>query len=261
MFNVGFRYIFVALIACCLLTRECEAQTEKIVNDNAQFWISTNNMYVISDRWGLLTDVHIRRTNFIKDPSFYFLRGGAQYWIKENLRVAGGYAHLWSTNEEDKWYRYTNENRIYQQVSLTHRYPGSSLFLRVRNEQRFFNTVENGESLDNNYMVNRVRLLMSFSVPFKKGGRASLMIADEVHMNFGKSIVYNTFNQNRLTVGISSRLSKNWRFDTGYMMVYQQTAAGNVYNLNHTFRLFFYGNFDFRKDKSRKLETLRQADE
>jgi hypothetical protein len=135
------------------------------------------------------------------------------------------------------------------------------MFLRIRNEQRFFNTIESGESLDDNYVVNRVRLLMSVNVPFKKGGRTSFMIADEVHLNFGKTIVYNTFNQNRFTIGINHKISAKWRFDTGYMMVYQQTAAGNVYNLNHTFRLFFYGNFDFRKDKSRKLELLRQADE
>ena len=244
-----------------VFAHDSKAQTEKVVNNIAQFWISTNNIYVFNDRWGFLTDVHIRRTNFIKDPSFYFLRGGLQYWIKENLRVAGGYAHLWLTNEETKWDRYTNENRIYQQASLTHRYPGSSLFLRIRNEQRFFNTVESGESLDDEYFVNRVRLLMSVNVPFRKGGKTSLMIADEVHLNFGKTIVYNTFNQNRFTIGINYKISDTWRFDTGYMMVYQQTSAGNVYNLNHTFRLFFYGNFDFRKDKSRKLELLRQADE
>ncbi|MEM9328111.1 MAG: DUF2490 domain-containing protein, partial [Bacteroidota bacterium] len=156
---------------------------------------------------------------------------------------------------------FTNENRIYQQLSLTHRYPGATLLLRLRNEQRFFNTVENGESLNDDYLEHRVRMLLSVSVPIKKGGNTSVMLADEIHLNFGKDIVFNTFNQNRLTLGIRHKLNSQWSFDTGYMMVFQQSAAGFIYTINHTFRLFFYGNFDFRKDKSKQLELLRQADE
>jgi hypothetical protein len=74
------------------------------------------------------------------------------------------------------------------------------------------------------------------------------MLADEVLINFGKPIVFNTFDQNRLTLGVKKRINKNWSFDFGYMMVYQQQSNGYTYNLNHTLRLFFYGIFDFRKD-------------
>lgn len=258
------------LIITCLLfltlpvhftEAQTQVPTEKEVITSYQFWISTNNVFIVSKRWGILNDIHIRRTNFLADPSFYFIRFGAQYWIRSNFTVAGGYAHLWLTNAENKWDRYTNENRIYQQLALSERFPGANLFLRVRNEQRFFNTIQNGESLNDNYFINRVRLLMSVSVPFHKGSRTRWFIADEVHLNFGQYVVFNTFNQNRLTIGITYKINEKWRFDTGYMMVFQQLSTGYQYNLNHTFRLFFYGNFDFRKDKSQKLELLRQADE
>jgi len=239
-----------------------QAQTEKQIIQNGHAWISVNNLYQLTNRWGILSDTHIRRTNFINNPSFYFVRGGVQYSIKRNLRVAGGYAHLWlASPDEQPWNNYLNENRIYQQVSFSHRYPGVNTLFRLRNEQRIFNTRVNGESLNNHYWIHRVRMLLSASIPFRKGGRTQFLIADEMHLNFGKRVVYNTFNQNRLTVGIKHRLSKQWSFDTGYMMVYQQRSSGFAYDLNHTFRLFFYGTFDFRKNKSTQLDYVRHAEE
>lgn len=236
-------------------------QAEKQVTQNQHFWVSTNNLYQLTRHWSILNDFHIRRTDFINYANFYFVRGGLQYSIKRNLRVAAGYAHLWLASSENQWDRYINENRIYQQVSFSHRYPGINTLFRMRNEQRIFNTYTNDKSLSDHYLIHRIRMLLSASIPFSKGSRAQWLIADEMHLNFGKRVVYNTFNQNRLTLGIKYRLSPQWSFDTGYMMVYQQRSNGFAYDLNHTFRLFFYGTFDFRKDKSTQLDYVRHAEE
>ncbi|MEM1002423.1 MAG: DUF2490 domain-containing protein, partial [Bacteroidota bacterium] len=111
------------------------------------------------------------------------------------------------------------------------------------------------------FTVHRLRFLISVGFPFKKGGKTQFLLADEIHLNFGKNVVYNTFNQNRLTIGIKQKLSDKWSFDCGYMMVYQQLAVGNVYNLNHTLRLFFYGSFDFRKNKKQPFDAVRHGEE
>jgi hypothetical protein len=233
---------------------------EKRINENAQFWISTNNLFRVSERWALLNDIHIRRTNFMADPNFYFLRIGGQYYIKPNVRVAAGYAHLWLT-AQGNWDAFQNENRIYQQFSISQRYEKLSALFRLRLEQRFFNNVVDGTSLNDDFMVHRLRFLVSVGIPFKKGGKTQFLLADEIHLNFGQNVVYNTFNQNRLTVGIKQKLNDHWSFDFGYMMVYQQLAVGNVYNLNHTLRLFFYGSFDFRKNKKEPFDAVRHGEE
>jgi hypothetical protein len=197
-----------------------EDSTEKIVNEQAQFWISTNNVFRVAERWAILNDLHIRRNNFMADPNFYFLRLGAQYYLNPNIRVAGGYAHLWLTSSGD-WDLYQNENRIYQQLSISQRYEKLNALFRLRVEQRFFNTIQNGESLNDDFLVNRVRFLVSVGFPFKPEGPTELILANEVHLNFGEEVVFNTFNQNRLTIGIKHKLSDQWKVDCGYMMVYQ----------------------------------------
>lgn len=233
---------------------------EKDINKNAQFWISTNNLFRISERWAILNDIHIRRTDFISDPNFYFLRAGAQYYIKPNLKVAAGYAHLWLTTQGN-WDAFQNENRIYQQFSISQRYEKLNALFRLRTEQRFFNNIVDGTTLNDDFTVHRVRFLASVGFPLKQGGNTQFILADEIHLNFGKNVIYNTFNQNRLTAGIKHKINDHWSFDCGYMMVYQQLAAGNVYNLNHTFRLFFYGSFDFRKDKKQPFDDVRHGEE
>ena len=80
-----------------------------IFNENVHFWISTNNVFRIAERWAILNDIHIRRADFVAKPNFYFIRIGGQYYIKPNIRLAGGYSHLWLT-PGGNWNNYQNEN-------------------------------------------------------------------------------------------------------------------------------------------------------
>jgi len=247
---------------CLFLTSICNAQEqlEKVINENQQFWISTNNIFRISERWAILNDIHVRRTDFVSNPNFYFIRAGAQYYIKPHLRVAAGYAHLWLTTQGN-WDTFQNENRIYQQFSISQRYEKLNALFRLRTEQRFFNNIVDGANINDDFTVHRVRFLVSVGVPLKKGGKTQFILANEIHLNFGKNIIFNTFNQNRFTAGIKRQINKQWSFDLGYMMVYQQLASGNTYNLNHTLRLFFYGSFDFRKNKKEPFNPVRHSEE
>ena len=110
--------------------------------------------------------------------------------------------------------------------------------------------VAKGDSLcDAEYLVNKITNLRIFEDEKKP----RLVIADEVLFHFGKEIIYNTFDQNRLFIGINQKLNKDWTFDFGYMPVLQQLYSGNEYNLNHTIRLFFYLSPDLRKKKGEDL--------
>ena len=68
----------------------------------------------------------------------------------------------------------------------------------------------------------------------------SLVLSDELLVQFGQDIVYNTFDQNRFFIGIKQSINPKLSFDFGYMNVYQQKANGYQYDMNHTLRLFFY---------------------
>ncbi|MEO7766050.1 MAG: DUF2490 domain-containing protein, partial [Ferruginibacter sp.] len=140
------------------------------------------------------------------------------------------------------------EHRVYQQLQMSSKIGKISLFNRIRNEQRWQEKIVNDKFTHNYKFTDRIRYLLSITIPvFKIPHYPSLVFADELLIQFGKEIVYNTFDQNRYFIGIKQPVCKSLSFDAGYMMVFQQKASGYQYDKNHTFRLFFYYTPDFRK--------------
>lgn len=216
---------------------------EKEVNQQFQTWVSLNSVTKFSQHWGIAADAHIRTNDFFHDNNFFFLRGGIAYIPSAKFSFTGGYAHMWLAPKNPTWSTFSDENRIYQQVQMNTKSGNVSIVHRLRNEQRWQEIIVNDVETGKNRFSNRVRYLISTTIPiFKKKSAPSLVISDELLIQFGKDIVYNTFDQNRIFVGIKQSINPNLSFDFGYMNVYQQKATGYQYDMNHTLRLFFYLN-------------------
>lgn len=228
----------------------------KQITDNQHVWLSVNSTMRFSDRWGAIADAHVRRTHYIADPSFYFLRGGASYWIADNLSVVAGYGHMWQASVVNGKTAFADENRLYQQILYSSRIGKVGVLNRFRNEQRWRETLDNGRSTGIFAFSDRLRYLISLGIPVSKNPKfPQISIANEVAVQFGKPIVYNTFDQIRLFGGIRQGFGRGWSYDLGYMLVYQQGASGNAYSRNHTVRLFFYYSLDTRRKPAPPQET------
>ncbi len=246
------RPLFGLLAALLLLGADAaHGQTEKVVNEQRQVWVSLNSTARLTDRVGVIGDVHIRRNNFLSDPSFYFVRVGSNFWVTERLTVALGYAHMWVAPTQEDWSTWSEENRIYEQVQYASKIGTTSVLQRLRNEQRWRQEVQEDALTGNTLFSDRVRYLLSFTISVSENPKVpSLVLSDEILVQFGSDIVLNTFDQNRFFVGIKKKVSRECSYDFGYMLVYQQRPSGYEYDLNHTLRWFFYWTPDFRKVES-----------
>ena len=122
----------------------------------------------------------------------------------------------------------------------------------VRLEERFRRKVQNDSTLAPGYNFNfRLRYNIFLAFALSKNAFApntfSFVVNDEVHINFGKEIVYNYFDQNRFFLGFAYYLNPSVNIQLGYMNVFQQLAAGNSYKSINAIRLFVYHNIDLRK--------------
>lgn len=227
-----------------------QVQTEKVVNEQTQTWVSINSVTKFSDHWGIVADAHIRSNEVFHDNNFYFLRGGISYIPNPAVSITGGYAHMWLAPTKEGWNTYSDENRIYQQAQMTTKIGKVSVLQRLRNEQRWQEKIVNDEETGENRFTNRVRYLVSFNIPvFKKKTAPMLVLSDEILVHFGEEVIYNTFDQNRLFIGIRQSINPKLSFDFGYMNVYQQKYTGYQYDMNHTLRLFFYLNSSLKSTK------------
>jgi len=227
------------------------AQDTREVQTQHHFWTSINTQARISNKWSVIADLHIRRTDYLKNNNFYYTRAGAAYHINKNLSVSLSGGHMWLANKTATTELFVNENRLVQQVQLSQPLGKIQLLQRLRIEERWIQKVIDGELSDNYRYSTRFRYLLSFSVPLSKNKYIpSLAFADELMMQSGKGIIYYNFDQNRLFAGIKQRITSSLAFDVGYMHVWQQRLSGYQYNRNHTIRLFFYWQPDFRKKQA-----------
>jgi hypothetical protein len=186
----------------------------------------------------------------LADPSFYFLRAAVNYWIKDNLTVAAGLGQMWVAPTTSGWHHFAIEKRIYQQGQLSSKLGKVGIVQRLRNEQRWQEKIVNDKFTNSYKFTDRIRYLLSLNIPVSKNKYyPSITLADELAIQFGKEVVYNTFDQNRIFIGLKQQVCKNLSFDIGYMLVYQEKASGIQYDKNNTFRWFFYYTPDLRKKK------------
>lgn len=248
--------ILIITLAIVLMSMPLHAQQErpaKTINHQSQFWWSVNTSTRLSERMGLIADFHIRRNNFLEESNFYFARIGAAYWVSDRLTLVAGYAHLWLNRTlADERNSFQDENRIYQQVQWRQQIGKVTFVQRIRNEQRWHEVLSETGGVLRTRFSNRVRFLSSLTFKlFENAKLPSLALANELHVHFGKEIIYNTFDQNRVFVGLKVPVAPKLKFDIGYMLVLQQRYSGDAYDLNNTFRWFFYYSPDLRGKKER----------
>lgn len=236
------RFFLVSLLFTGLIGRAQTVPATKQINQHTQSWYSINSTFRFSDRWGAVADFHTLNDGLFED-NFYFLRFGGVYWIDGKHPVIAGVARLWKAPAEGMQ-TWAIENRIYQQWS-TATHPGRwAILQRIRAEQRWRDQVVNDQVTGKQFSV-RLRYLASFEFSaFNNPKLPAFVVSDELLVQFGPSIVYNTFDQNRFFVGIRLHVSERLNFDTGYMNVIQQRSTGYQYDVGHVFRLFFYYHLD-----------------
>ena len=123
----------------------------------------------------------------------------------------------------------------------------------IRLEERYRHKILNDSALAAGYNFNyKIRYNLFWEIPFsqKPTNKLSFVINDEVHINFGKQIIYNYFDQNRFFAGLKVNISKHDNLQFGYMNLFQQLPSGNKYRNNHVIRLFYFQNLDLRRKKS-----------
>jgi hypothetical protein len=243
---LSFITVVLILFFSDMLASGQSSSNEKQVTHYNQTWISINSTMRFSEHWGLMADFHDRQQGFFKDPYFYFLRLGAVSWINGKYPVAFGYGHLWLAPEEGKE-TWSDENRLYQQWYASHGEGTVTILHRIRTEQRWKDIIVDDQKTGDKQFSFRLRYLASFDAKiFKNEKLPKLVLSDEVLVQFGKDIVMNAFDQNRLFAGLKVPVKSNLSFDIGYMNVYQQKSSGYKYDFSNVFRVFFYFTPDFR---------------
>ncbi|GMQ28084.1 DUF2490 domain-containing protein [Algoriphagus confluentis] len=224
---------------------------EKELHHREQLWLGYFNQTRLTDKFGFWIDVHYRMTdNFVGRPFQFLFRPALTYFIKDNLRVNAGYVLAKHFPPEGLSTTRT-EHRAWQQIWWNQKYTGLSTLQWLRLEQRFNERILNDVKNEGYNYTFRVRYNFSFFIPLKgtemKAKTPFAAVTNELFLNFGDRITYNTFDQNRFFTGVGYQFSSHLNAQVGYMNVYQQEASGTDYMMTHAIRFFVFHSLDLRK--------------
>src|SRR5215212_10269308 len=174
------------------------AFTQKTSTSVQQTWVGYFNQTRFSEKWGMWAEGQIRtKEKFVTDLSQAVLRVGATYYIKDRTKLTAGYAFFNFFPQEGHTNVSQPEHRPWQQIQWHTNYPKLRIMQWVRLEERFRRKIKNNDELAEGYSFNyRARYNLYLAFPLSKNAFApktfSLGMNDEVHINFGKQITYNT---------------------------------------------------------------------
>ncbi|HSY60879.1 MAG TPA: DUF2490 domain-containing protein [Cytophaga sp.] len=227
-----------------------QAQTKNIYSDNIA-WTQYLVRGQISSKWHLHFDAGYRTRDYINKQSQYFIRPGIIYYISPKVNIQAGYAYF-STNQFLSGYSdvMRPEQRLYQRLTVIQNAGRFEIRHRYRLEERYIRNFSKGELLDGYTQSFRVGYQIYVSCPINhttiKENTLYGVVYNELFVSFGKKVV-NTFDQNRLAIGLGYQFTKGFGAALFYQYIYGQQATGTQLYAYNALCISLNQTIDLRK--------------
>jgi hypothetical protein len=190
-------------------------------------WYNTFATIKVSDKFGFHAEYQWRRNNIITDWQQSLLRLGINCQLNSRVLFRIGYAWVETfpygeipINGFGKDY---TEHRIFQMAQLSHKEGRVDFSHRFMLEQRYVGRYSsaNLNFEDEFLLLHRIRYMFRLQLSLK--GKEILdhtpyvALYNEVFIGFGKNVIVNVFDQNRIGVLLGYRFNKNVKLEAGYL--------------------------------------------
>lgn len=225
----------------------------KSIKKVSQQWIQYYATGKLAKRWTWSADAGYRYNQLFSNPSQYLVRAALAYQLGNKIKIGAGFAHLgfYNSKKISKL-----EYRPYEEFSMVEKLNNNlDIHQRFRIEERYFRNIVDGH-VEPGTLFNfrfRYQFMMNFKIlklSTTKPDRTLLLnLGDEIFINAGKEIVYNTFDQNRFLIGPVISLNKNLNIGIIYNRQFAATNLSGNYIQTDAFWLTIKQHFDIRNRK------------
>ena len=226
---------------------------QKNVENQQMLWYGYYNKLQINQNWVLNSEVQERHFYQPLVQHQLVFRTNLDRRILDDINVSLGFVvFLQSPNDpESESTLMVPELRTDFGFNAKKKYKYFNVNQRFKVEARFFHQTENNELVGGYQFSNfRMRYQLGLDIPLIKKQDAEkliLKIKDEVMFNFGKNIVKNVFDQNRIYIGLNYPMNKNLAFEAGYLNWFQQRSSGTDFYNRDIIRFSVFHTINLKK--------------
>nr|MDQ3018236.1 DUF2490 domain-containing protein [Bacteroidota bacterium] len=203
------------------------ALSQKEIVHQQQIWYRYSLKIPIGTKWQIRQEFDDR--NFINPSrqSQFFSRTHIERKLGKGWDVALGFAYFIHSQPQDPNVDFTNRNELRPSVeiakqsklsdkwSLNNRFWAESRYIEINDGSHPFSNFRFRYKIEGHYAVTDILDLFAFN---------------ELHINAGKKIVINMFEQNRYGLGVQFEIVKNMKIEVAYINWFQQqSTAGKFY--------------------------------
>jgi len=252
-----FRNKIVLVFAFSILTfLKGLAQESKSITNQSLVWYGYFNTLQFSDKLFLTTEFQERHFVSPYAQSQFVSRTHLHFQLAAGWDVAAGMClFLQGTNDPNKSSITVPELRPHIEFNYKQKLNKVTFEHRYKIESRFFhNTNADKSDLEDGYTFGnfRFRYRLQATIPimsYSNGRKIKIKISDEIHINAGHSIVLNTFDQNRVYLGLNADITKGLSFEFGYLNWFQKRISGTDYYNRHILRFTISHRLNLAKNK------------
>ena len=247
------RFFPIVSVCLSLLSPEVSSAQEKQVIKGNQVWLQYYGQAKLSEKWTWQFDGGFRWRDVFTASSSHILRTSLGYSPGANVRFSAGLAHLGLYAQETLL---RVELRPYQDVQISQKFEKWDLTHRFRLEERFFFPITEGRIQQTNQFNFRFRYAAMVGIPLFRLSQNHpeaafiLYLGDEIFLNFGPEINHNYFDQNRLLISPTFKLSEALLVALTWSNQFASTLVPSVYTHTQVFWLQVRHQMDFGKGKA-----------
>lgn len=214
-----------SLLSLCMLSLAFTSHAQVKTKDHQQLlWYRYDLKYDLADKWKGQFEIENRQYWFPWRQHQLLIRTSADRSLAASSAIGGGFCYfLQASPQEPDVKAYADYIELRPHLWLKHKDKISDQFWlkhRLMNELRFF---EDGQG---KFPYSNMRLRYQLTAVYKLNSKVKFNAFNEIHMNMAKSIVLNTFDQNRLGLGLNYSINKNVAVELNYFKWYQQLRTG-----------------------------------
>ena len=244
---------FLSFFLVVFFAFSVNAQDIKKTVLTSQYWMGYSGQFRVSNKLNLIAESNLRSMDLSVNKLSQSLVSAALSWgVNDFIKLSVGYAYGSIFPATSKISVTKTENRLWQQIQLTNHFALKKITQGLRLEERFRRGFLTDSTLAPSNSFNfRFRYNISGDFPLSKNGwvknRLSLILSEEIFINVGKQIVFNYFDQNRVSVGLKFKITEGNNIQLGYLDLFQQLPTGNQFRNLHVLRLNYFQDLDLRK--------------
>lgn len=211
----------------------CQAQTGKNIDHQNILWTRYYNQLLLTEKWSLHSEFDNRLFIQPLQENLFVIRIQGRYKINNHLETGAGFAYFSVDTQVPDFNSDFNtpEYRGQQDLTWKSNVNKVTLIQRFQLEERFIRNTSKEELLSGTTFFWRFRYRLQGDYTFWKKEKQLLkaVVSDEIMFNFGKKIIKNTFDQNRIYAAIHYGLNNNLAFELGYLNSFQRRVSGIDY--------------------------------